>query len=358
MQPLRVRAPPEPVIHTICDWKHTGSILPGGTFANLQGLSLARRAHFPNWHKEGPTALSGRPLLYRSEATHLSLDRAAVEIGIGQDGIVGIPSRGRGVIDLGYLEKQIEEDRKAGYLPFVVVANGGTTGTGAIDDISGIADICERHKLWLHVDACYGGGALLVEPRLREFEGIHRADSIAIDPHKWFFIPMTAGLLLTRHRQLEIDAFDVAASYIPGDDTVDPFRRGLPTSRRSTGLTIWMTLRAHGWNVIREAVERNIRLTSQLEDLLRDAGFRVLDGGQLSVACARWEPPGVEATVLDELQTRIAQSVVATGRAWFSTVKHEGVVWLRLNLVNLHTREHHIETLAELIAKSAQQCDA
>ncbi len=334
----------------------SGMILPGGTFANLQGLLLARRAHFPSWHKDGPTALSGRPLLYRSEATHFSMDRAAMVIGIGEAGIVSIPSVGRGVIDLGCLEKQIVQDRETGHLPFVVVANGGTTGTGAIDDIGGIADICERHKLWLHVDACYGGGALLVKPRLSEFEGIHRADSIAIDPHKWFFIPMTAGILLTPHRQVELDTFDVAASYIPDDGTVDPFRRGLPTSRRSTGLTAWMTLRAHGWNVIREAVERNIRLTSQLEDLLREAGFRVLEGGQLSVACARWEPAGVEGNALDELQASIAQAVVATGKAWFSTVKHEGVVWLRLNLVNIHTREHHMETLAGLIARIAEQC--
>ncbi len=331
----------------------SGMILPGGTFANLQGLLLARRAHFPEWHREGPTALGGRPILYRSEATHFCVDRAAAVIGVGTKGVIGVPSRGRGAIDLELLEQRIERDRAAGHLPFAVVANGGTTGTGALDDIGGMADICKRHGLWLHVDACYGGGALLQQPRLRQLEGIHRADSIAIDPHKWFFIPMTAGLLLTPHRQLELETFDVATSYIPGDGTADPFRRGVPTSRRGTGLTVWMALRAHGWRVIREAVDRNIRLTRKLEDLLRDAGFRVLDGGELSVACARWEPAGAEATALDKLQTRIAREVVATGRAWFSTTSHEGVAWLRMNLVNIHTREHHVEALAALVAETA-----
>ena len=333
----------------------SGMILPGGTYANLQGLLLARHAHFPQWQNEGPVSLTGRPLIYQSDVTHFCNDRAALVMGIGQRGMVRIPSQGRGTINLEMLEGQILRDRESGNVPFAVVANGGTTGTGAIDNIDGLADICQRHKLWLHVDACYGGGALLLEPGLPEFEGLSRADSIAIDPHKWFFVPMTAGILLTPHRQLEQDTFDVAASYIPGDGVLDPFRRGIPTSRRSTGLTVWMILRAHGWNVIRQSVERNVALTRMLEDQLRETGFRVLADGQLSVACARWEPAGYDQRGLDELQMRIAESVVATGRAWFSTVKHEGEIWLRMNLVNIHTREHHIETLAELIKHAAHQ---
>ena len=337
------------------DENASGMILPGGTFANMQGLLLARDAHFPRWRTEGPWGLNGQPRLYVSDVAHFSVERAAAVIGIGQSGLVRIPSRERGVIDLRQLEQQILSDRAAGHLPFAVVANCGTTGTGAIDDIQGAVAICERYHLWLHVDACYGGGALLAHPQLPQLASTQRADSIAIDPHKWFFIPMTAGLVLTRHPKIELQAFDVATSYIPADGTVDAFRRGLPTSRRCTGLTVWMTLRAHGWNVIRDAVELNIRLIRKLESLLREAGFRVLEGGQLSIACARWEPQHVQESARDELQTRIARAVVATGRAWFSTVHHDGLVWLRLNLVNIHTREHHIETLAELITRVARE---
>lgn len=332
----------------------SGMILPGGTYANLQGLLLARRSHFPEWHSDGPTALSGRPLIYQSDATHFCNDRSASVIGIGQSGIISIDSQGRGTIDLEKLVSRIESDLQAGERPFAVVANGGTTGTGAVDDIGAIADLCERYKLWLHVDACYGGGALLLRERLSQFNGLHRADSIAIDPHKWFFVPITAGLLLTKHRQVEQDLFDnIAASYIPGDGYVDPFRRGIPTSRRSTGLTVWMVLRAHGWKTIRESVQRNIKLTRQVEQLLRDTGFRVLDGGQLSVACARWEPSDIDPKHLDALQAQIAQAVVETGEAWFSTVRHADQIWLRLNLVNIHTRDHHVEKLAALISQKA-----
>jgi aromatic-L-amino-acid decarboxylase len=333
----------------------SGMILPGGQFANLQGLLLARHAHFSNWDKAGPASLAGRPLMYTSQAGHFSVDRAAAVLGIGEDGVVKIPTRGRGTVDLDVLERQIVADRAAGNVPFAVVANAGTPGTGAIDDVDGVATICQRNRLWLHVDACYGGGALLVEPRLAEFAGLGRADSVAIDPHKWFFVPMTAGLLLTRHRALEAQAFDIAASYIPADEAVDPFRRGLPCSRRSSGLTVWMTLRAHGWNVIRDAVVRNIRLTRQFEQGLRERGFNVLAGGQLSIACARWEPAGLGAAERDALQGTISQAVVATGRAWFSTVRHEGAVWMRFNMVNIHTRERHVEALVELLAATARQ---
>jgi aromatic-L-amino-acid decarboxylase len=214
-------------------WQKPGSgmILPGGTFANVQALLLARQAHFPQWLTEGPASLPGQPVIYQSDVTHFCNDRAVLVMGIGKKGLIRIPSNGRGTIDVDHLVQRIESDRKAGKLPFAVVANGGTTGTGAIDDVDALADVCQQQGLWLHVDACYGGGALLLEPSLPEFRGIERADSVAIDPHKWFFIPMTAGLLLTRHPDLEIDAFDIAASYIPGDGTVDAFRRGVPTSR-------------------------------------------------------------------------------------------------------------------------------
>jgi aromatic-L-amino-acid decarboxylase len=336
----------------------SGMILPGGTFAMLQGLLLARQAHFPQWLQAGPTALSGQPRLYTSAASHFSVARSAAVMGLGADGVVAIPTQGRGAIDLRALDAQIDADRHAGHLPFAIAATCGTTGTGALDDLNGAADICRRHKLWLHVDACYGGGALLAEARPTQMAGIGRADSIAIDPHKWFFVPMTAGLLLTPHRDVETAAFDVAASYIPVDDFVDPMRRGVPTSRRSSGLTVWMTLRAHGWRVVREAVERNIRLTRLLEQRLRDAGFRVLEGGQLSVACARWEPPGVVGHAADDLQARIAQAVVATGRSWFSTVEFQSALWLRFNLTNIHTRERHIDEVARLIADVARGLSA
>ena len=331
----------------------SGIILPGGTFANLHGLMLARQRHFPDWMEKGPMSVDGQPLLYGSSSTHFCIDRAAYALGIGRSGLRKIASKGRGEIDTNALHSCIVKDLDAGHRPFAVVANAGTTGIGAIDDLQAVAEVCQRHGLWMHVDACYGGGALLLEPGIENLSSIGRADSIAIDPHKWFFVPMTAGLLLTKHRELELETFDVSAPYIPNDGTIDAFRRGLPTSRRSSGLTVWMTLRAHGWSAIREAVQRNIELIRYLERLLGEAGFEVMEGGQLSVACARLVPPSMPDFEVNAFQKRIAEEVVEAGNAWFSTVEHEEKRWLRMNLVNLHTRREHIEALVQMVVQTA-----
>jgi glutamate/tyrosine decarboxylase-like PLP-dependent enzyme len=162
-------------------------------------------------------------------------------------------------------------------------------------------------------------------------------------------MPIAAGLLLTRHRDLECRIFGLdSGSYLPGSPVVYPLWRGIASSRRASGLGIWMALRAHGWDTIRRAVEKNIQLIRSLETGLAHNGFEVLPGGQLSVACARWEGP-------DELQTRIASKIVASGDAWFATVKFEGRTWLRFNLLNLYTREDHIQFLIERVTETAQQ---
>src|SRR5262249_16745577 len=134
----------------------------------------------------------------------------------------------------------------------------------------------------------------------------------------------------------------------------DAWQRGVPTTRRSSGLAVWMGLRAHGLAAIREAVERDIALMRLLEDRLAAHGFRILEGGELSICCARFEPAGRSDPEVDALQARIASEVVASGTAWFSTVIHAGRTWLRFNLVNLHTREEHIQRLADLVARAAR----
>jgi aromatic-L-amino-acid decarboxylase len=326
-----------------------GLILPGGAFTTLQGLLLARASAFPEIEADGFHSLRGIPRIYASEATHFTVARAAKEIGVGERNVVVIPCLGRGSIDAERLEDHIRADWQQGHLPFAVVATIGTTGTGAVDPLRPIGDICQKEKLWLHVDACYGGAARLV-PELRTlFDGIELADSISIDAHKWFFVPISAGLLLTRHRDLECRTFGLGSgSYIPSHQVVHPLWRGIACSRRASGLAIWMALRAHGWNTIRRAVETNIHLIRALEDGLARNGFEVLPGGQLSVACARWKGA-------DELQTRIASGISTSGDAWFATVRFGGKTWLRFNLLNLYTKPDHIEFLIERVTATAKR---
>jgi aromatic-L-amino-acid decarboxylase len=326
-----------------------GMFLPGGTYATLQALVLARGRVL------GRRASEPGLRVYASDAAHFSVARSAAVAGLGAEDVVLLPTAGRGELDLGVLAETIRRDRRDGKRPLAVVATLGTTGTGAVDCIAEAAELCETEGVWLHIDACYGGAVALL-PELRGLvAGAGRAQSIAVDPHKWFFIPVTAALLLVREAGLAARCFDTAqGSYIPGDGAVDVWRRGIPTTRRSSGFTVWMALRAHGWRTVREAVRRNIELTRLLERLLAERGFTVLAAGQLSIACARFEPPQGDPAACDQLQEELARQVVATGQAWFATVRHGGRTWLRFNLVNLHTREEHIRRLVDLLDGAAR----
>jgi aromatic-L-amino-acid decarboxylase len=323
-----------------------GMLLPGGTFANLQGLMLARNCHFPEWARKGPSALSDVPRLYLSEATHFCIERAALTLGFGSENLVTVPCTGRGRMDVEALRRCIAQDRAHGRRPFCVVGTLGTTATGAIDPLEDIESICRDEELWFHVDACYGGAAALVDGLKPLFSPLNRADSVATDPHKWFFMPMVCGMLLHRHPELERETFaPTASSYIPrdGQSVFEPYLSGVATSRRASGLVIWMALRAHGWSALAEAVNRNIELTRLLESLMAESDFEVLPGGRLSVACFR-------KAGLDPTET--VRRVVESGEAWLSTARHDQQTWIRANIVNLYVQDHHVRTVAKSIQNS------
>jgi aromatic-L-amino-acid decarboxylase len=337
------------------DYDGHGMLLAGGTYASLQALQLAKAHALPEWIEEGPLAVHAQPRLYYSDSVHFSVDRAAQVIGLGKASLAPLPSLGRGELNPDVLEEMIKQDRRAGHRPFAVVATAGTTGTGAIDPLQALADLCERHDVWFHVDACYGGAAALLDDLRPRFSGIERADSLCVDLHKWFFMPLTAGILLTRHESLAESHFGIQASYIPDVGFAEAYRRGIPTSRRGSALAAWFSLRTMGWECVTEAIERNIALTRRLEQLLAERGFRVMPDGELSIACARWEPAGLEADPLDRLQVQISEAVCRAGTAWFATTRHAGQTWLRFNMVNLNTRSHHMDQLAEAVTLTAKR---
>ncbi len=328
----------------------SGQLVPAGSFANLHGVLLARHARLPEWDARGPRSLARAPRVYTSAASHFSVARAARIAGFGADHVIAIPVTGRGAMDAGALAAAVARDRQR-HLPTAVVATMGTTGTGAIDPFAAIADVCAAHGLWLHVDACYGGGLLLLPELAHHARAIGRADSIAIDAHKQWYMPIGCGAVLTRHPDVEREAFAPGdVSYLPASDTDEPdaFRRGIATSRRATAIAMWLALRTCGWDGIRQRVRRNVTLVRRLERALAGAGFEVLPDGVLSTACARW--PGSDA-----LQEAIAARAVATGTTWFATTRHDGRTWLRFALVNCTADEATIDAVAATVTRAARE---
>lgn len=324
-----------------------GIILPGGTQCNLHGILLARQRAIKIYGFEQFFKMK----IYISDAVHFSVTRSILVLGFQPDQIIRISSKNRGELDAICLENEIKNDLKKGNLPTAIIGTLGTTGTGAIDPLEELINIKNKWNLWLHLDACYGGAALLTEEFKSEKILLAEIDSLALDAHKWFFVPLTAGVFLTKHKKHLLESFSMEASYIPTDKECDPWQKGIPTSRRGMVLVIWGAFRSHGINKIRDMVYSNIEDTRYLESLLVKEGFKVLPSGRLSVCCARYEVSGLTNDANNLLQSRISEELIKTGDGWFSTVEIGTDIWLRFNLLNIHTKRFHIRELVTSLVR-------
>ena len=216
----------------------------GGSEANLTGVLLALASAFPDYPRDGLVGLAGRPVLYASDQAHDSFVKIARVTGIGERALRRVRSDARQRLDVGDLRRQIARDRAAGQVPFCVVGTAGTTATGAIDPLPALADLCRAEGIWFHVDAAWGGLALLSDRLRPHLAGIERADSVTWDAHKTLPIPMGAGMFFCRDPSAGRAVFSVHTGYVPdalaGRD--DLYQHSLQWSRRFIGLKVFLTL--------------------------------------------------------------------------------------------------------------------
>jgi aromatic-L-amino-acid/L-tryptophan decarboxylase len=346
-----------------------GLVLSGGAMANFVGLKTARD-HRAGWdvRTEG---LSGHPPLsmYMSTETHVVSSRGADMLGIGTDGVRMIPVDDDYRIRTDALRAAIDVDRAAGRVPFAVVASAGTVATGAIDPLPEIADICAEHDLWLHVDAAYGGPALLADDLRPSFIGIERADSVAFDPHKWLYTPLAGGCLVVRRMAVLAESFNAEASYIVQDKEytqhgLDLGRHGPQFSRSFWALKVWVSLLAHG----RQAYARRI---SQDAALARYMGARAEERSEfelsapvgLSICCFRYVPPDLPAgegrdAYLDELNHRLMTEIQLDGRVYISNAVLGERFVLRACIVNFRTEADDVDAVLDVAAELGTSLDA
>ncbi|MDJ0955069.1 MAG: pyridoxal-dependent decarboxylase, partial [Acidimicrobiia bacterium] len=246
-----------------------GYVVSGGAMANLVGLTLARTKH-AGWDVRAEGMRSGPQLtVYASSEVHDTVDRAAQLLGIGDAGLRHVPTDDQLRMDVVALRAAIEADLEAGHRPIAVIGAAGTTGTGAIDPLNRIADVCAEFDLWFHVDAAYGGPAAITESLRPLFDGIGRADSLAFDPHKWLYTPHASACILVRDPDVLVDAFAVDASYIVTDHDhtgwgIDLYELSPQFSRPFSALKIWVSLLAHGWSAYEERIEHDVNLARYL----------------------------------------------------------------------------------------------
>lgn len=303
---------------------------------------------------------SGAPalVLYTSEQSHWSVEKAAITLGIGQENVRKIAVDEQFRMKPEALDAAIEADAAAGRRPFCVTATVGTTSTTSIDPVPEIAEICRRRGLWLHVDAAYGGIAAIV-PELRHvLAGCELADSLVVNPHKWLFTPVDLSAFYCRRPEILRRAFSLAPQYLRGSEdprALDLAEYGVPLGRRFRALKLWFVLRYFGREGIVANLREHMRLAREFgARVCQHADFELMAPMVLSVVCFRFRPPGVAEAELDRLNRRLLDVVNETGKVFLSGTALAGKFTLRLAVGNLRTTEKHIELAWELLQSKAR----
>ncbi len=262
----------------------------------------------------GARCFDGAPTLYISREAHLAWIKIAHQTGIGRDAVRLVPTDGSGRMDPDRLAAMIAADRRDGRVPVMIAATAGTTGAGMIDPLPECAGVARRERLWLHVDAAWGG-ALIASPRHRAvLDGIERADSITIDAHKWFATTMGCGMFLVRDPGILSAAFQVATSYMPSNQaSLDPYVTSIQWSRRFAGLRLFLSLAAAGWDGYADHVERAIALAGLLANRLRARGWRIVNNSPLAVLCIAPPPGSADAGRHRRARARLRRGVDLQG---------------------------------------------
>lgn len=297
-----------------------GTFASGGAEANHTAVLTALTSAFPDYPTKGLRTLSGQPVMYISAESHHSFLKAARMSGIGVDGVRVVPVNDRLGMCPEALEASIARDLSAGLIPFLIVATAGTTNAGVIDPLPELVQIARIRGLWLHVDAAWGGGAAFADKLRPLLNGIEQADSITFDAHKWLSVPMGAGVYLTKHLEIMDATFRTQTAYMPreaaGLDVVDPHLHTMQWSRRFTGLKVFLSLLAAGWQGYQEAILHQTRMGAMLRNKLKTSGWLMENETDLPVICFS------NADAADAHQ--IVMRVVSSGEAWISTTLIRG----------------------------------
>jgi glutamate/tyrosine decarboxylase-like PLP-dependent enzyme len=332
-------------------WKSAfgGTFTSGGNEANFSALALALTSKFPDVMNEGVQSIGGAPVLYASSEAHHSLDKSAGLLGVGRKAVRRISITSRIQMDVSRLDQAICEDTAAGRLPFCVVATAGTTNSGAIDDLPHIAEICRRHKLWMHVDGAYGAAAIFSEKHRALVKGIEHADSITVDPHKWLAMPFAAGVVLTSHPELLKAAFGVTTPYMPKVKTPlppDNFAISTQWTRRMNALKLWLTLRVHGREAYEQHIDRQIQLGNWFaEQITKSREFELFAPPMLPIFNLRLKNSPKDEPESAELHQAVVDEVTRDGKQWISTTIVNGQTVIRVMIISYLTEQRHLEEL-------------
>jgi len=337
-----------------------GVLTSGGVMANLMAMTTARDIHLRKLRSldEAPR---GRALdgvrVYASDQTHFSIQRSLNMLGFPKDTLRVIESddvfrlRGEPV------EAAIEEDRTRGLVPLAISAVSGSTNTGSVDLVGELADVAGRHDLWLHVDAAYGGAARFSQRDASRVPDLERADSVTIDPHKWFFQGYDIGGLVVKRREDLLRTFHSEPEYYrhpkPEDAPLNWYQYSLEGTRRFRALKLWMSWKHLGTNGFGRLIELTNDLARQMAERcqeLKEFELAVTEP-ELSVVCFRHMPDGMAESELDAYQDRLQRALEVDGTGWLSTTRLRGKTYLRAGIVNYLSTPEDVDRVLDALLR-------
>jgi aromatic-L-amino-acid/L-tryptophan decarboxylase len=335
-----------------------GIIYDTASVSTMHAIAAARERAGVNVRELGMSGRVDLPLLrvYCSEHVHSSIDKSCITLGLGTRSLRKIPVNDRFEMIPEAFAEAIEEDIEAGYLPICAIPTIGTTSSSSVDPVDAIADICEKHGIWLHVDAAYAGSAAIVPEMRPHFTGWERADSIVTNPHKWLFTPFDLSVLYCRELDELKKAFSLVPEYLKTSDASEVkngMDYGIQLGRRFRSLKLWFVLRYFGREGLIARIREHCRLARLFASWVEESpDFELLAPVPFALVCFRANPAGIDD--LDALNERIMNEINASGEAYLSHTKLNGKFTLRLSVGSIRVEERHIRKIWELLNEHVQ----
>jgi aromatic-L-amino-acid decarboxylase len=329
-----------------------GIVYDTASVSTMHAIAAAREYTGLDFRTNGMHGLP-KLILYCTEQTHSSIDKAAIALGIGLNGIRKISTDENFAMIPNKLIDAIKEDRSKGNLPFCVVATIGTTSSTAVDPVDAISDVCEKENLWLHVDSAYAGVTAMLPEMKNYFKGMETADSIVINPHKWLFVPVDFSILYTSKPDVLKRAFSLVPEYLKTSEesVINYMDYGIQLGRRFRSLKFWFVLRYFGVEGLQQRLREHLRLAKLFAGWVDESSnFERLAPVYFSTICFRANPKDqINENELNTLNEKLINSINETGKVFLVHTKLKGTFTLRLVISGLRMEEKHVEFAWKLI---------